>query len=105
MPISCVLNVIGLSLNLVGAVRLANSIFITDEEINALSELPIDVSSTNLSPVGSNKIYPVAITDAEKLKLFRDRFIDARKKERKKGRQGLYLIIAGFLMQLLGQIF
>jgi hypothetical protein len=47
---------------------------------------------------------PVAVTDVAELNKYRDRYIEARKEERKNGRIGLVFLVVGSVFQALGVI-
>lgn len=99
-----VASIFGLILVLVAGLILLPKIFVTDEELALLSELPIEQSTTNMTGVESQQNLPVAVTNVGKLLTYRERFIKARKEERKKGRMGLYLLVGGSVLQVLGVI-
>jgi len=76
-----------------------------DKELELLSELPIEQSTSNMTGKITRKNLPVAVTDVEKLVRYRDNYIEARKAERRNGRIGLVLLIVGSLFQLVGLFF
>jgi len=94
-----VLQMAGLALTLWGSVILLRGLFITDEEIKDLTDLPISPSTSSFETDG-----PLAVTDHKKLKNYKDLFLRKRKTERKKGRTALRLFIAGFALQLGGLV-
>ena len=104
LELGIVASVLGLALVLVAGLILLPRIFVTDEELALLSELPIEQSTTNLTGAESRQNLPVAVTDVGKLLAYRKRFIEARKEERNKGKIGLYMLVAGFGLQVLGII-
>ena len=97
-------SVLGLVLVMIAGLIVLPKIFITDEELDLLSELPIEQSTTHMTGAESFKNLPIAVTDVSKLLEYRKRFIDARKEERKKGRIGLYTLVAGSFCQVVGVI-
>ena len=104
MMCSIVLSILGLGLEFIAGMILLRSIFITDEEIELLAQLPIAESGTKLTEPGSRVSLPAALINPTKLKEYRDTYIEARKKERNHGRRGLLLLAVGFALQLVGQI-
>jgi len=83
--------ILGLSLSGVGLIIVAYSgyillqnLFVSDDELNMLSELPIEPSYSGFTGTSSGKNLPAAITDPDKLNKYRDRYITERKKERTK---------------------
>ena len=103
MTCSIVLSILGLGLEFIAGVILLRSIFITDEEIELLAQLPIAESGTKFTEPGSRVSLPAALIHSTKLKEYRDTYIEARKKERNHGRLGLSLLTFGFVLQLVGQ--
>jgi len=94
------LQIAGLALTLWGSVILLRGLFITDEEIKDLTDLPIfpsKSSHTNDGPLAT-------VTDPKKLEDYKDLYLHLRKEERKKGRIALWLFIAGFALQLGGLV-
>jgi len=104
LALGIAVSVLGLILVLVAGLILLPRIFVKDEELDLLSELPIEPSTSNMTGVVSRQNLPVAVTDVGKLLAYRERFIEARKEERKKGKQGLYMLVAGSVLQVLGVI-
>jgi len=97
VPISSlVLQAVGLASTLIGSALLLRSLFISDEEIRKLSELPIRASRRF---VGEVELVGFAEGDLES---YRRLYIKKRKQERKNGRIALALLILGFLLQLSG---
>ena len=94
-----VLQMAGLALTLWGSVILLRGLFITDEEIKQLSDLPISVSNASFA-----EGLPLASVNRKKLTDYKDLFLHKRKTERKKGRTALWLFIAGFALQLGGLV-
>jgi hypothetical protein len=99
---SAVASILGLILVVVAGVVLLRNIFITDEELNRLAELPIEQSTTNMTGAITHANLPVAVTDVVKLLDYRKSYIEARKIERKNGRIGLWLLVIGSLLQIVG---
>jgi hypothetical protein len=104
MIVGAVLSILGLVLDLVAGLILLPNIFITDQEIELLAHLPIEESTSHLTGADSNETLSVTVTDVTKLREYRDRFIEARKDERKKGKLGFGVLIIGFFLQIVGQI-
>jgi len=101
---SALLSVIGLVLVAVAGFVLLPSIFITDAELVALGELPLEESTSHMTGASSGRTLPVAVTDVAKLVAYRDRYIQARKEERRKGRMGLCLLGSGSALQIVGVV-
>ena len=104
LELEIVASVLGLILVLVAGLILLPKIFVTDEELTILSELPIEQSTSSMTGAKSHQNLPVAVTDVIKLIEYRDRFIEARKEEKKKGIIGLYTLVAGSVLQVSGII-
>ena len=104
MQLSVTLSIVGLIVEFVAGLILLKSIFITDEEIKLLAELPIEESRSHMSARNSGVQLNVAVIDSAKLSEYRDRYIQARKTERGRGRLGFGMLVVGFLLQLAGQI-
>jgi hypothetical protein len=96
--VSMVVQVVGLGLTLFGSVVLLRSLFISDEEIAKLSELPIQPSRD----FGHGMSRPFAVGDPGDLQRFRDLYIRKRRTERRSGRIALWFLIVGFAAQLAG---
>jgi len=100
---SCSLDVwlssVGLALGLAAAIVLLINLFITDDEIERLSKLPIGESGTNLTLKGDSQSRPVAIVITEDAHDYARSFVKARTKERFRGRWALGLLIGGFALQ------
>jgi len=94
------LQIVGLLLTVIGSWILLRGLFITDEEIEDLTTLPISPSKSSFEKTG-----PLATTDPERLKNYRDLFLNKRKEERRKGRFALWLFIGGFALQAVGLFF
>ncbi len=101
-PVGLWFSGVGLALGLVAALLLLKSLFITDEEIARLSELPLGESSTNLTITGDHTPRPVALVIPEAADEYTARFIAARRDERTRGRRALALLVAAFVLQLAG---
>lgn len=94
----------GLVIVAISGCMLLRYLFVSDAELNMLSELPIEPSGTGFTGTTSGKNLPAAITDPDKLNEYRAHYIEGRKKERKNGRIGLMLLICGSALQILGLI-
>ena len=96
--VSLVIQAVGLGLTLIGSCVLLRSLFISDEEIDKLSMLPIQTSRT----FGHGASGPFVFSDPGDLHRFRDLYIRKRREERYNGRIALWLLILGFTFQLTG---
>ena len=97
-----VLQIAGLALTVWGSWILLCGIFITDEEIEDLTTLPISPSTSTHEKNSQGQDTPLATTDPERLKNYRSLFLRKRKEERRKGRCALRLFIVGFILQAVG---
>ena len=105
MPVlSTILSILGLICDLIAGVVLLPKIFITDEELDLLAELPIEPSTSHTRGETTRVILPVAVTDVTKLNEYRENYIAARKEEKRKGGIGLWFLVAGSFLQFLGVI-
>jgi hypothetical protein len=93
---SLMMQSIGLALAFGGSLILLRNLFISDEEIMMLSELPIHPSRRF---AGGDRL---AATDPDKLEAFRDLYLRKRTRERTSGRVALWMLLAGFVLQLVG---
>lgn len=96
--------ILGLIAVLVAGIIWLPKIFVTDEELKLLGELPVELSTSNLTGEISRETLPAVVIDGEKLNEYRRRYMDARKEEREKGKNGLCLLVIGFAFQVLGVI-
>ena len=94
-------NIVGLASEIAGSIMLLLYIFVSDEEIEEYSNLPIEKSTSNMTTEDSTNPKPVAVIDPDLFKEHRVRYIEYRRKERRNGRIGLALLIFGFVLQLL----
>jgi len=101
-PLSAILSILGLICDAVASSILLPRIFITDDELRLLAELPLEPSTSHMTGELSGKTLPVAVTDVASLSKYRSRYIDARKNERRNGRYGLGLLVAGSILQVVG---
>jgi len=91
---------VGLFITLLGSWLLLKGLFITDEEIKALTDLPISASGSSFTSDG-----PLAtVPDLKKLEDYKDLYLDLHKAERRKGRIALWFFIVGFALQVVGII-
>lgn len=97
-----ILQIAGLALTVWGSGILLRGLFITDEEIEDLTTLPISASTASHERDSHGKDSSLATTDPERLKNYRDLFLSKRKEERRKGRCALRLFIVGFILQAVG---
>jgi hypothetical protein len=99
MIAALLLQMLGLSLTLVGSVILLRSLFVTDDEIDKLSALPIHPSSHY-----GHGGHCFAALDPEKLNSYKDLYVKNRREDRRKGRCALRLFVVGFILQLVGSV-
>lgn len=99
-----VLSGTGLVLVAISGYILLKNLFVSDEELNMLSKLPIEPSNSGMTGMTSGKNLPAAVTDPDKLKEYRTLYIKERETERKNGRKGLWLLIFGTALQVIGLI-
>jgi len=99
-----IISSIGIILVMIAGLFLLPKIFISNEELEMLAELPFEESTTNTKGIQSQKILPIAVTDAKKIEEYKERYINARKEEREKGKLGLYFLVLGSMMQAAGLI-
>lgn len=97
-------SIVGLILVLVAGLILLPKIFVTDRELDELSELPLEQSTTHMTGAESHQSLRVAVTDVQKVQAYRERFMEARKEERSKGKLGLYLLVSGSGLQALSVV-
>lgn len=90
---------VGLSFNTIGTYILIKPLFLTDEEINQLSELPIEETTSNMTTKSGINSPVLAVPDFSSVKNFKSLVIKERKHARQKGINGLKCIIAGFIIQ------
>ena len=106
--IALILVVTGLGLGVWGSVILVRHLFITDEEIEELSRLPVEEANTHISTKPDNKgkqiQMAIALTDPQAIKSYRDRFIENRRSERSNCIRGLWFLVGGFVLQGLGAL-
>ncbi|MFA6554077.1 MAG: hypothetical protein WCS89_01065 [Candidatus Paceibacterota bacterium] len=93
------INLLGLVLNVLGSIILVKYLFISDKEIEDISEIPIEPSTTHFTSATSRKTLSGALTDVEKINRYRGDFIRRRRDERTNGKRGIYLVIVGFIIQ------
>jgi len=94
----------GLALGFFAAWRVLPGIFVSDRELQELSELPLEGSTTNLTSAATGANLAVAVTDLAALRRYRKQYLDARKAERVRGVSGLRLLLAAFALQLAGLV-
>jgi hypothetical protein len=99
-----IVSILGLIFVFIAGCILLPKIFITDKELSFLEKLPIEPSTSHMTGAESRANLPVAVTDVDKIKEYRDRYIKARKEERAKGRIGLWFLAFGALLQIGGVI-
>jgi len=102
--LSVIFSVLGLVLVGIAGIVVLPKIFITDEELKLLSDLPLEPSTTNMTGKITRANLPVAVTDVTKLGEYREKYIQARKDERRKGKFGLWCLVIGSFFQVLGVI-
>ena len=104
LVIGIVSTVLGVILVLIAGLILLPKIFITDGELDLLTEIPIEQSTSHMTGAVSGATLPVAVTDVSKLLEYRESYINARKEEREKGKRGLYCLVTGTIFQVFGAI-
>lgn len=104
MLIGNTLIIVGLFLDLIAAYILLKNVFITDGEIKQLSDLPIEESTSHMTGRESGDTKPIALTDVKELADYKDRFIKERNIEKKRGQTALRILIFGFILQIVGQL-
>ena len=99
--VSASLSILGLFCVLSAGLVLLPKIFVPDEELNFLDELPIEPSTSHMtSEAGEN--LSVVVADVAKLDKYRKSYIGARKEEKRKEKIGLGLFVLGFIFQAFG---
>lgn len=98
------LSVLGLICVLIAGLVVLPKIFITDEELKLLAELPLEPSTSHMTGEITRATLPVAVTDVVKLNQYREQYIQARKEERNKGKIGLWFLVIGTTLQVAGVI-
>jgi len=104
LVLSAILSILGLLCDAVAGLILLPRIFITDQELLLLAELPLEPSTSHMTGEVTRKTLPVAVTDVVKINDYRERYIEARQEERKNGRIGLGFLVAGSFLQAAGVI-
>lgn len=97
MLIASGLQIVGLLLTVRGSWILLRGLFITNEEIDELSNLPVRESKRYVQ--GGDCL---AAIDPEELKHYRCLYLKKRKAERRSGKIALRLFIVGFALQAVG---
>lgn len=90
------MTLIGLISNVLGTGFLIKPLFLTDEEINQLSKLPIVETTTNLTGKVGDRSVPIAGIEKESFERFKKTVIKERIEARKMGKFGLYFILFYF---------
>ena len=104
LVLGVVLSVLGLVCDGIAGLILLPRIFVTDEELNLLAELPIEQSTSHMTGAVTRATLPVAVTDVKRLIEYRKRYIEARQQEKRNGRFGLAFLVAGSFLQVVGVI-
>ena len=104
LVLSAVFSILGLICDAIAGLVLLPKIFITDRELDLLAELPIEPSTSHMTGKVSRATLPVAVTDVTKINEYRKGYIEARKEERRSGKIGLWFLVAGSFLQVLGII-
>lgn len=95
---------LGLEFSIWRSVILVKHLFITNEEIDELSKLPLEPASGNLTGRVSGKNVAILGSDIEQIEQYREHFIQHRKMERTNGKRGLCLLLFGFVLQAIPPI-
>jgi hypothetical protein len=103
--IGLILTILGIICILIGALILLPNIFIPKEELELLSKLPVEPSTTHLTSSLTQETLPVAVTDVVILHKYKDLYIQNRKTESRKRKKGFIYLIAGSILQIIGVIF
>ena len=101
LVLSAVFSILGLICDAIAGLILLPKIFITDQELNLLAELPIEPSTSHGTGEFSRVTLAVAVTDVTRINEYRKKYIEARKQERRNGRVGLGFLVAGSFLQVL----
>lgn len=104
LVLSAIFSILGLICDAIAGLVLLPKIFITDQELDLLAELPIEPSTSHMTGEVSRATLPVAVTDVGKINEYRKRYIEARREERRNGKIGLGFLVAGSFLQVLGVI-
>ena len=102
--VNVILTVAGLGAQLRGAFLLSRHLFVSDEEINRLVNIPIEESTSNLSGATSNLPKAAAVLDVPKFREFRDVHVRDRRNQKRIGRHALKLIMMGAVLQAIGAV-
>ncbi|MBI5574530.1 MAG: hypothetical protein HY919_08310 [Elusimicrobia bacterium] len=102
--IGTILSIIGIIGTLIGALILLPKIFIPKEELELLSKLPVEPSTSHMTSSITHKTLPVTVTDVKVLIEYKELYIKNRKKDTEKGKKGFIFLIGGSLLQILGII-
>jgi hypothetical protein len=79
LVLSAVFSILGLICDAIAGLVLLPKIFITDQELDLLAELPIEPSTSHMTGEVSRATLPVAVTDVTKMNEYRKGYIEARK--------------------------
>jgi hypothetical protein len=99
-----IMSVLGLVLELAAGFVLLRYIFVEEQELTRLAELPLAPAGSHMAGAASQEPLSVALIDVAQLQAYRDEFIAARRVERYRGRWGFGLLIAGSFLQIIGVI-
>ena len=104
LVLSAIVSILGLICDAIAGLVLLPKIFVTDQELSLLAELPIEPLTSHMTGEVSGAKLSVAGTDVTKMNEYRKKYIEARKEERRDGRIGLGFLVAGSFLQVLGII-
>lgn len=97
-------SIIGIIGSLIGALILLPKIFISKEELELLSKLPVEPSTSHMTSAITNKNLPVTVTDVKILIKYKELYIKNRTEGAAKSKKGFIFLISGSLLQILGII-
>jgi len=79
---------------------LPKTLFMSEKELEELSNLPFNASNTNVG----EKNEAIITSDIEKLEKYREHYLNNRRTGRKNGKTALKLLVVGFILQTIGLI-
>lgn len=102
--LATILLIVGLTCATVAGLFLLPKILVTQEELDLLANIPVEPSTTHMTGEESGVTRNVALTDIVSLKRYRSAYLEARREELRKGILGLRLIVAAFVLQVIGTL-